>query len=282
MAWQELDRGGTWHYVERGDGASTILLLHCSAGSSSQWSTLVEELAVSHRVIAPDLYGYGRSASWSGPEKFTLARETEVLTRILRTRPHPVHLVAHSYGGAVAMRLALERRIPLASVALIEPVAFHLLRQDAAAGRRHLEDIESVARFVRGAVTRRDYLSAMAGFVDFWNGAGSWDRMRAETRYALATRAPKLPHDFAACIGESWRLRDFRALNLPTLLLRGQHAPAPTRRIVELLAATLPQARAEVIDGAGHMAPLTHSREVNALVSAHVTANTAPAYREAV
>jgi pimeloyl-ACP methyl ester carboxylesterase len=54
------------------------------------------------------------------------------------------------------------------------------------------------------------------------------------------------------------------------LILRGEHAPTPTRLIAEGLAELLPAVRLLVVDGAGHMGPLTHAREVCAPIMRHI------------
>jgi len=63
-----------------------------------------------------------------------------------------------------------------------------------------------------------------------------------------------------------------RALQFPVFLLRGEHAPRPTRIIAEALSQLLPDNRLAVIDGAGHMGPLTHASEVSRLIVQHIAA----------
>jgi pimeloyl-ACP methyl ester carboxylesterase len=81
---------------------------------------------------------------------------------------------------------------------------------------------------------------------------------------------PKAPLDFRALIDEPTVASRYAALRVPTLILRGEHAPAPTRLIAEALRASIPAARLEVIAGAGHMGPLTHAKDVNAGVVQHI------------
>ena len=66
-------------------------------------------------------------------------------------------------------------------------------------------------------------------------------------------------------------------LTLPTLIIRGEHAPAPTRLIAEMLPALLPAARLEVATGAGHMGPITHAAQVSALIVRHIDEIALPA-----
>jgi pimeloyl-ACP methyl ester carboxylesterase len=59
-------------------------------------------------------------------------------------------------------------------------------------------------------------------------------------------------------------------MSIPTLLLCGDRSPAPSCRIVDMLASTMPHARVVQIQDAGHMSPFTHSDAVNAAIGAHL------------
>jgi hypothetical protein len=59
-------------------------------------------------------------------------------------------------------------------------------------------------------------------------------------------------------------------LDFPVLILRGEHAPPPTRVIAESLSRMLPASRLLTVAGAGHMGPLTHAPEVAALIVRHI------------
>jgi pimeloyl-ACP methyl ester carboxylesterase len=89
----------------------------------------------------------------------------------------------------------------------------------------------------------------------------------------MAPRLAKIALDFHATLNEPARLEDFRNLPLPTLVLHGACSPSPTRSICELLAAVLPDSQITAIEGAGHMAPLTHREAINALIAAHLDMN---------
>ena len=86
-----------------------VVLLHCSGSSGAQWRSLAAQLDARHQVLMPDLIGYGASASWGGSGTFCLAEETAPVRSILGRLNEPVHLVGHSYGGAVALHLARVR-----------------------------------------------------------------------------------------------------------------------------------------------------------------------------
>jgi pimeloyl-ACP methyl ester carboxylesterase len=267
--------GNRVEYLELGSG-EPVVLLHSSGSSAAQWRALAERLAERYRVIAPDLYGYGGTAHWPGRRPFHLECEAEIVLALLERVNEQAHLVGHSYGGAVALHLAGLRGDLLRSLTLIEPVAFHLLHgADASA----LAEITAVAEGVARAVACGEYVAGLGRFVDYWSTPGASAQVPADKRYAMAARLPKIALDFHATLNEPTRLEDFCWMTVPTLLLYGTSSPLPTRRICELLARTLPDAHLQAIGGAGHMAPLTHRDQVNAMVMAQLDSNSGPTSR---
>jgi pimeloyl-ACP methyl ester carboxylesterase len=221
-------------------------------------------------VVAPDLHGYGRSDPWPGRAPLRLADEAVIAARLFDVCDGPVHLVGHSYGGAVALRLALDHPGRLRSLTLIEPVAFHLLRNGDFRGIGCFGEIRRVAQAVNLAVSNGDYRSAMTGFVDYWGGPGTWARLSDRHRDAVTRVAPAVALNFWSTMTEPQVLSDYALPRLPTLLLRGDRSPAPTRRIVDLLAAVIPDARVETVAGGGHMSPLTHPDVANTAIIDHL------------
>jgi pimeloyl-ACP methyl ester carboxylesterase len=213
-------------------------------------------------VFAPDLCGYGAVAPWAGNGAFSLAQEAEVVRSILDRVGEPAHLVGHSYGGAVALHVARRHGARLRSLALIEPVAFHLLGERA--------EVEAVAQGVSRALASGDYVGGFGAFVDYWSGPGSWAAVPEAKRVALAARLPKIALEFHAVFNESLQLHELSRVALPTLLIQGALSPRPARRVCEVLARVLPDARLVTINGAGHMAPLTHAEQVNCLLDIHI------------
>ncbi|HPC11709.1 MAG TPA: alpha/beta fold hydrolase, partial [candidate division Zixibacteria bacterium] len=135
------------HRLVHGEGA-TILCLHASTSSSKQWQPLAERMAARYRVVAADLYGYGQSPEWHGERPLTLDDEISLIADEIAAADEPVHLVGHSYGGAVAARVAVAYPDRVASLTLYEPVMFGLLRDDPNS-RAAWEEIRAVERFVR-------------------------------------------------------------------------------------------------------------------------------------
>jgi pimeloyl-ACP methyl ester carboxylesterase len=247
-----------------------VIALHCSGAGASQWDHLAEALGPTYEVLVPEHYGCESSGAWSGEHAFTLADEAARTITLIDQSDEKVHLVGHSYGGGVALHVALARPNRMASVALYEPSAFHLLRQMGESGAEAATEIASVARRMCESVITGDYRAAVARFVDYWNGLVAWNAMRPAAQKALIGWAPKGPLDFHALIDETTPRSIYRTLEFPVLLLRGENAPKPSRIIVDDLLRLLPKSRLMVIAGAGHMGPLTHASDVARPIVQHI------------
>jgi pimeloyl-ACP methyl ester carboxylesterase len=249
-----------------------VIALHCSGAGAGEWRALAEALAGRHDIEAPEHYGCESTGTWSGEHAFTLADEASRAIALIDASAGQVHLVGHSYGGAVALHAALARPDRIASIALYEPSVFHLLGQMGAMGALALAQIARVAERVYRGVLSGDYRGAAAGFVDYWNGPGAWDAMRPSAQHALVRWASKGPLEFRAVLENATPASAYRTLNAPVLILRGEHALLPSRLIAESLSQLLPAARLTVVAGAAHMGPLTHAGEVCALIRRHIAA----------
>jgi pimeloyl-ACP methyl ester carboxylesterase len=246
-----------------------VVALHCSGAGAGQWRLLGETLGPGYEVHAPEHYGRESAGPWSGQHAFALADEAERTIDLIDRCERKVHLVGHSYGGGLALHVALRRPDRFASLALYEPSAFHLLKQ-IRGGAGPLAEILAITRVAGDRVNAGDYRSAAAAFMDFWSGKGTWDGLRPEVQRSLTRWAPKAPLDFRALIEEETAADAYAGLDMPTLILRGEHAPRPTFTIAEWLPSVLPDARPAVVAGAGHMGPMTHAAAVSELIAAHI------------
>jgi pimeloyl-ACP methyl ester carboxylesterase len=239
-----------------------VVLLHSSMSSKAQWGALAEQLAGRFDCVALDLQGYGAapfpSCAAGNGYIHTLAHEAAAVDAALAARlapEQPFHLVGHSFGGAVALHMA--RRAPrrLLSLALFEPVAFHLLPAEHPA---HVEISAVVAR-INACAGDRD---ATRVFIDYWNRAGAFDAAPAAAQDKMVAQIAKVKLDFEALLGEAATLADLPMVAMPALVMAGERSPASTRLLAEQLAAALPHATGLRTSG-GHMGPITHGDAVN-------------------
>jgi len=246
-----------------------VLCLHSSTSSSKQWESLVRSLSDEYRIIAPDLYGYGKSPDSSGEHPFSLDHELELLESVLSSIPGPFHLIGHSYGAAVAFKLALAQPTRIRSLVVYEPVLFSLLLENEPEHESAVE-IQLVREDVKSAVDSGELDQAGRMFVDYWSGQGTWESLQDWQRGTVSKRMPKVTKDFGAVMGDGSPLIDFADLDIPTLFLYGIDSPEPTRKIVQWLGQTLPKVEVRGILGLGHMGPVTHSGAVAQIIAGFI------------
>jgi pimeloyl-ACP methyl ester carboxylesterase len=247
-----------------------VVALHCSLGSGRQWKTLADELGRSHRFFAPDISGYGANTC-ALDLPLTLAEEVRCLSGTLNDAEGPIHLVGHSYGGAIAFRIATASPFAhrVRSLTLIEPVLPTLLRESDADRRLHAR-FAQVTRDVTEDIWNGSVLEAIDMFTAFWNGSGPQDPAPAGVRLRMIERADKLVFDFQAAFAEENVATAAASLRVPTLLLSGGLSPYFTQRIVQRLGAIIDGAEVRHLPAAGHMLPLTHASTINPTIARHI------------
>lgn len=270
--------GVTLSFVHTGTG-DPLFCLHSSGGSGAQWKRLGVELSHRYQVLAPDLHGHGGTSPWPYRRPLRLADEAALVEPLLTALPSPVHLIGHSYGGAVALKLALVAPERIRSLTLIEPVLFALLHRQG--DHAEYAEISQIAEGTVAAVQAGQPAAAARLFVDYWNGAGAWAALPDPVRAVVERSIPSVARHWEAVLAEATTLADLRGFHVPTLLLAGDRGPRPARRVTDLLAATLPEAIHAVIAGAGHMAPVTHGPAVNAAIAKHLARHPAGVFAAA-
>jgi pimeloyl-ACP methyl ester carboxylesterase len=251
-----------------------IVLLHSSMSSKLQWYGLMESLHRQYLVILVDLYGYGDSPFPDNKENFCLNDEITLVESLLADiipPDEPFHLVGHSYGGAVGLRFCYKeleqaRATPrILSLALFEPVAFHLLPENDEIWDQVSRQKEIILSFM----LNKQYSAAAEYFIDYWSGAGTFAGFPAMIRQTFLQAIHKLPLDFRALVGEPLSLEDYSKIKQPVCLMAGRQSPLMAQRVSVLLAEKLPNCRLEWIDG-GHMAPVYRAEEVNAVIKTFI------------
>ena len=251
--------------------ASPVLFLHGSLSSRRMWAGY--EAALAPRVSsAIDLPGYGQAPALTEPGS---GRLTDVVTTIrpALTARTPVHVVAHSFGGAVALRLAIESPSLVRTLTLVEPTCLFILRHMGPRASEALAGIERVGyAFLRpGGDDHRRF--AMARFVDYWNGHGAWAALPPDRQQALVLKSDQVRRDFEVLLGERLPFAALRRLAPPTLIVTGTTSPAAALCVADGLRRAAPRASSITVPGAGHMLPMTHAPDLIRILRARLELN---------
>ncbi len=234
---------------ELGDpGAPAVVLLHGFPTSSHLWRHLAPLLAVSFRVLVPDLLGAGDSDKPEGADLGLPAQRRYVSEVLEALGVGRLAAVGHGIGGGIAQLLAAEGRVE--ALVLVDTAAFEAWPSEAtreAQAHAPTEDADLVAAAIRAAFglgcRRRgpegpdldEYLRPFVGA----SGA------RAFSRWLLSLDGRGL-EGAAERIGER---------EVPTLVLWGEEDPFFPVALAERLGEAIPTASLALLPGCGHFLP---------------------------
>jgi len=246
-----------------------LLLLHGFTGSARSWSRQMASWSAGHRIVAPDLLGHGGSDAPADPAAYVPERQADDLAELLGLLDaSPVAVVGYSMGARLALVLALSHPDMVERLVLESPSAGIA---DALARAQRREADECLAGDIE-----RDGLEA---FVDGWQALplfASQAALPTATRAEL--RAERLGHDprgLAASLrgagqGAMEPLHErLPAIHVPTLILAGTLDPTGLER-ARTVGDGIPDARLEVISGAGHCLHLEAPDEFLRLTNDHL------------
>lgn len=203
-------------------------------------------------ITALDLPGHGQSPDWDGVGDLTDAVVEEVLPFL----SEPVDLIGHSYGGVVALGLAIEYPEKVRSLSLFEPVLMAIARED---GPEEFAWNEQLMARVDAELAQGDPEAAARIFMRVWGDGRRWADLPLELREGSARRIgfigqsrPAIDNDNRGLIP---RLGE---VSVPAVVIDGAHSPPLMKVVQDGIARRLGNARRITIDGAAHMGPITH------------------------
>jgi 2-succinyl-6-hydroxy-2,4-cyclohexadiene-1-carboxylate synthase len=246
--------GLRFHVASAGTGPP-VVLLHGFTGSTETWTELQATLSDRFRTIAVDITGHGRSAAPTDPERYSLVRFADDLRDILDGLAIPrAALLGYSMGGRAALRFVL--RYPDRVAGLILESTSPGISDPVERDHRIAADLALAQSVERDGVT---------AFMDRWEQLPLWDslaaapeslrhRLRAQR---LTNRATGLANSLrgAGAAADPPVVDDLSTIRTLVRIIAGvldaRYVP-----LGQLMAAAIPHAELNLIDGAGHMAHL--------------------------
>jgi lipase len=206
-----------------------------------------------YRLVAIDSYRNGDPGEASRRHLDNYAEQVYAVAEQLGSA---IHLVGFSWGGATALRVAVTAPELVDSLAVIEPEAYALLRTE---NPQAYTQICGLRDRWRAHVREGQWYEAFEEFIDFYNGPGSFAQWPATRRQAFLA-AQQVRGDLWDVLFDdsALTLDGLAAMSAPVHVLEGSLSSAVDHAICDVIRRRVPNARHTLIEGAGHMMPLTH------------------------
>jgi 2-hydroxy-6-oxonona-2,4-dienedioate hydrolase/4,5:9,10-diseco-3-hydroxy-5,9,17-trioxoandrosta-1(10),2-diene-4-oate hydrolase len=262
--------------AEAGSGPAVVMLHGGGPGASgvSNYSRNIDTLAAHFRVIVPDMPGYGRSVKGVDQDD-PFGYLGDMIRGLLdELGIDTAHLIGNSYGGAAALRLALDTPGCVGKLVLMGPGGIGTTRGVPTAG------LKSLLSYYRGDGPSRDKLETFIRNYLVYDGASVPDEL-IELRYRASIdpdvvadpplRRPSGPRAL-------WRMdltRDGRlkTLRTPTLVLWGRDDKVNRPAGGPMLLNTMPNAELVMTSHTGHWMQWERAELFNELVTEFLSAD---------
>ena len=252
--------------VEQGTG-TPVVFLHSGVGSAGEFKQVFSYWPEGYRLVAIEAYRGG-----TGPGAADHRTLDDYADQVYAVAAHvgaSVCLVGFSWGGATALRVAAAAPELVESLAVVEPEAYALLRTEQADA---YGEICGLRDRWRAHVHAGRWYEAFEEFVDFYNGAGSFARWPAQRREAFLVEQEARGDLWDVLFDEDLLAVDALAsLTGPVHVVEGSRTSAVDHAICDVVRQHVPQAQHTLIEGAGHMMPLTHPEPLTRALLAGLT-----------
>jgi pimeloyl-ACP methyl ester carboxylesterase len=253
------------YYEEVGQGVP-ILLIHPAGATASTWGPATEELARIGRMLTYDRRGYARSGGRPVRSVATHTADAAALLESLGAPPAVV--VGTSAGAAIAVDLAV-RRPELVRVVIAHEFPWRFMwHRPSGAQMVALARIGSLVLRGRQGDAGEALLRAAYSYGD---GSSAWDAFPEAWRQAARDNARATLVDFRNSIGTYPSRRDLATVEVPVVCSYGARSPTSMVRLARSLAAAIPTARTQRIEGAGHAAPFDATTNFVQLIADAIT-----------
>jgi pimeloyl-ACP methyl ester carboxylesterase len=246
------------HVVDAGAGP-VIMFVHGFPLDHTMWRHQLEAFRHTHRVIMPDLRGFGESETSSGI--VSMARFADDLAELLVVLEvdQPIVLCGLSMGGYIALEMWQRHPSRIGAMILCDTRA-SADSEETARGR----DIMAQRVMLDGAQTVADAM------IPKLLAAQTLSKQPRLVEQLHRTMARSSAVAIAAAQRGMARRQDFTdrlsSIDCPCLVLGGEHDVITPVDEMRAMAEKLPRGRFELIPGAGHMAPLENPAAVNPVI----------------
>ncbi len=244
-------------YVKMGSGPS-LVLIHGVGLRLEAWLNQMSVLAEYFTVYAVDMPGHGESDLF--PECQNISDYTDVLARWIESDVvFPVVIAGHSMGSMIALNFAIRYPSKCSGVIAMNSVFRRSEKAKEAVQHRVMQIKENITSENITAPIKRWFDFPLKGD-DVQNAqfCREWLEQASLDGYRQAYEV--------FCLNDGPEDSELRALNVPALFLTGRGDPNSTAEMSEAMAKLCPEGECYLVEGARHMAPMTHYQEINSAI----------------
>lgn len=228
------------YYEEHGEG-DAIVCIHGTSSSALVWGDAVGELARLGRVIAYDRRGCTRSERPEPYERTTVAEHAEDASGLIdELEAAPAIVIGRSYGGEVALELALRHPEQVRALALLEPAALGFSAEADEWGEGIRDRMHAVAERDGVDAVAEAFLREVAG--------DAWDSFPDAARRMFTDNGPAILAEIEGGDLEA-DAETLARIEQPTLLVAASGSPPVFREVAEAIARAIPKARTATVAG---------------------------------
>src|SRR5215212_3369892 len=259
--------GNSVKVIERVGSGAPLVFLHSGVGSAGEWRQVFDLWPDGRRLVAVDAYGVGAGPGTAG--RRTLDDFADQVLAVGEHVGERIHLVGFSWGGVTALHVGVTAPGVLASLTVIEPEAYGLLTPaDAPA----YATIVALRDRWRDLVRADRWYEAYEAFIDFYNGPGSFAGWPAARRERFIDGQRRRGDLWDVLFAAPLTAETLGAVPLPVHVVEGSATSAVDHTICELVLRHVARPEHSLIEGAGHMIPLTHAAALTRALVERVTA----------
>ena len=233
-----------------------LALIHCMLGRAAMWRPFLTTLPSSVSPLLIELPGHGLADDYDESRDYA---DQAIELALDEMPPDPVPLIGHSFGAALALRIAVERPYRVKSLVLVEPVFFAAVK-----GRWAYDKITRDLAPFADKVASGSTATAVREFHKIW-GEGDWNDLNSEDRayrlerIALVPKGNSLVMDDRSNVLRPGGLED---LDMPVTFVDGGDTHPVMAEIISTIGDRIPGAEWVTVPHARHMLPMTHPEKL--------------------
>jgi pimeloyl-ACP methyl ester carboxylesterase len=264
---KQIDANGTtFTYAEAGaTHPVAVVLVHGAVGDYRTWRGEMDDLAANYHVIAYSLR-YHYPNGWSQGDYSIPQHMADLVALLNALKLGPAHLVGHSFGGAIAARVARDNPQLVRSLVLAEASLNSMIASKDEA-KPLLVEVGNAAKTAQEYVQKGEPDNGVISFLDFINApGGGFHALPSEFQLGMLENSSTLKPNLTSPPPPPFSCDDARKIGMPTLLMEGEITHKFRVLVNDELQRCIPNTSRAVVTKAAHPLEMVNPQGFNAAV----------------